>query len=128
MATKFDIRQDDRWFKNTDYTIKFKAWEKDGKTPRDVTGYTLSWMLKRRLSDLDSAAILTKTTSGGITITGTFDSNPVLNTQLIEVLIADTDTVNVKPGVYAHELKRTPGIKTVLCFGSAVLLGSVHVS
>lgn len=128
MAT-FDIREADRWFTNTDYTIKFRVYEGDGVTPLNVAGYAMSWLLKKRVTDADVSAILTKTTPT-ITVTGVFNADPEVNTQLVEVPIADDDTDGtVKAGVYAHELKRTDaGLETVLCSGSAILLASAHRS
>ena len=128
MPIKVDIRESDGWRCNTAYRIKFRAWEDDGVTPREVTGYAFSWMLKRRLGDADASAFLTKTST--IVITGVFNLDPDVNTQLVEVPItaADTNTAALMPGgAFLHELKRTDtGLQTVMCQGSAVLKGSLH--
>jgi hypothetical protein len=127
MAMKFDVIQADRWFKNTKYTFKYRVWQRDGTTPRDVAGYTLSWMLKVRDKDPDASALLNKTTT--IQVTGVFNLDPALNTQLVEVPVADTDTVTQKAGMFTIELKRTDiGLETVLSKGLARLLESGHQS
>lgn len=129
MATKFDIRESDRWYTNTDYTVKFQIFERDGVTPKDASTFaSLSWLLKRRAEDPDASAVLSKA-SPTITVTGVFNIDPDVNTQLVEVPITDTDTVSVRKGAYAHELKvNDPGLETVLCSGSAILLPSAHRS
>jgi hypothetical protein len=126
VANKFDIREGDRWFTNTKYTIKHKVYEADGVTPRNVAGNGFSWMLKRRLTDADADAVLTKTST--IVVTGTFNINPAINTQLVEVPIQDDDTDGTfKAGVYAIELKRTdPGLETVFTQGTAIIRQSAH--
>jgi|SRR5687768_11440975 len=126
MPLKTDINEGDRWFANAAFKIKLRVWEADGVTPRDVSGYALSWMLKRRQADADLAAVLTKTTPT-ITITGVFHSDPAVNTQLVEIPITDANTVSVPGGIYRHELKRVdPGLETVLCSGSANLRAPLH--
>lgn len=128
MPLKFDVRQDDRWYTNTDFTVKYRIWEADGVTPRDVSAYALSWMLKTRDRDPDASALLVKTTPT-ITITGVFNVDPALNTQLVEVPIADTEVPPAMAGVRSVELKRTDAtLETVLSKGLAVLLVSAHQS
>jgi hypothetical protein len=129
MALKFDVVRDDLWYKNTDFVFKYRVWQRDRTTPRDVTGYALSWMLKTKATDADASAILTKTSVGSppISIQGIFHVDPALNTQEVWVPIADTDTTTPKSGVYHIELKRTdPGAETVLSAGLARLLESGH--
>lgn len=94
----------------------------------DITGWTLSWMVKKRVTDTDANAILTKTTTaGGIAISGIFNADPLLNTQKATVSIADTDTNGKTPGEYAVELKRMDvGAKTPLAEGRLRLLKGVH--
>lgn len=122
MATKFDIRESDRWFTNTDYDINFTVLQSDESTAQDISGWSLSWLLKKRASDLDANALITKTGGSGITITDGANG-------LCTVDIDDDDTDGMSPGVYVHELKRTDaGLETVLCSGVAVLKRSAHVS
>lgn len=120
---KFDIRDSDRFFTNTDFAVNFTVKQADETTPQPITGWALSWILKQRATDPDGSAVLTKTTaSGGITITNGPAGQCV-------VTITDTDTASLKPGAYVHELKRTdPGSEAVLCSGMAVLRRSAHIS
>lgn len=128
MALKFDVLQTDRWYINTDYTLKYRVWQADGLTPRNVAGYNLSWMLKIRKKDPDANALLTKLTPI-IFVTGVFNIDAALNTQEVHVPIADTDTVGLTSGMRVIELKRTDaGLETVLSDGLASLLPSAHQS
>ena len=47
-------------------------------------------------------ALLTKTTADGITVEGTFDVDPDVNTQEVVVDILDTDTETLDAGLYRH--------------------------
>jgi hypothetical protein len=93
----------------------------------DITGWALSWMIKRNASDADLAAILTKVTPTGIVISGTFNATPSVNTQKATVSVLDTDTDLLTPGLYHHELKRTDaGVETTLITGLLELVQRVH--
>ena len=123
MALKFDILEDDKWFTNADFTVKFQILQADEVTPQNISGWNLSWIVKRRTTDADALALFpAKTVGSGITITNGL-------TGLCEAFVADTDTLNARAGVYAHELKRNdPGLETPLCPGIAVLRASAHRS
>jgi len=94
----------------------------------DITGWALSWMVKRYKSDADLSAILTKTTGGaGIVISGVFNALPATNTQIATVTVADTDTATLTEELCHWELKRTdPGFETVLAYGTLELILAVH--
>jgi hypothetical protein len=133
MALKFDIREDDRWFQNTDYTVKVRVKDAAG-VPINVAGHSMSFFVKVRASDPDLAAKITKTTPT-ITVTGTYNADPAISTQEVVIPIVDDDTISaagvviVKHGVYVIELKRTdPGLETVYVSGMAVLRASAHRS
>jgi hypothetical protein len=125
MPLKMDIVQDDRFFMNSDYEIDCYIKQADQTTAQDVSGWSLSWMLKKRESDADASAVITKTTAGGgITI----ENGPL---GYVRVLIADTDTqaVGIRAGVYMHELKRTDaGLEAPVIKGMAVLRPSLHLT
>jgi hypothetical protein len=123
MPLKFDILEDDKWFTNADFTVKFQIRQADEVTPQNITGWALSWIVKRRAADPDAMALFpAKVTGSGITITNGAAG-------LCEAFVADTDTLAARAGVYAHELRRTdPGLETPLCPGMAVLRPSAHRS
>lgn len=106
-AVKTDLAQ----YIGTDH--RFVCTEKDGVV---LTGMALSFMLKRRPTDDDSAAVLTLI-DAAITISGA----------VATVAVADTDTDGIAAGVYFWELKRMdPGGETVLGHGTFRLIRGVH--
>jgi hypothetical protein len=122
MAIKAPIAASDEWYAGEDKSLVFTIYQSNGTTAQDLTGWTLSWTLKRFASDLDVAAILTKTTVSGITLT-------TPGSGVATVAVADTDTDPIVPGLYHHELKRTnAGNETVLSYGTAVLRQALHRS
>lgn len=94
---------------------QYVCTEADGTA---MTGWTLSFMIKKRATDADAAALKTLTTAGGaIGISGA----------VATVSVADTDTDSLDAGVYAWELKRTDtGAETVLGYGQFRLIRGVH--
>ena len=120
---KFDILESDRFFTNADKELTFAIKQADGVTPQNITGWALSWMLKRRKTDADASALVTKTTGGG-TITITDGPNGVCT-----LTVTDENTAAVRAGLYVHELKRTDvGAETPLTEGTVVLRQSAHIS
>ena len=121
MARRRNIDADDHLFVGEDKSLMFTIVTAAGAT-QDITGWTLSWMLKANLTDLDASASLTKTTSSGITLT-------TPTSGICTVSIADTDTDSLAAGLYYHELKRTTaGSETILSYGTCLLQRSVHRS
>lgn len=129
MAIERNITADDHWFIGEDKSLVFTILKADGVTPQDISGWALSWRLKRRKTDADVDALLTKTTVSGIAISGVYNADPAVSTQVATVTIADTDTDPLTPGSVYHELKRTnDASETVLAFGTAALRRGVHRS
>jgi hypothetical protein len=94
---------------------------------REITGWAMSFMVKRKATDADLAAVVTKTTGAGIVISGSFNSDPDSNTQEATVTIADTDTDSLYAGVYHWELKRTDaGSEARVAYGTISLNQTVH--
>jgi hypothetical protein len=96
-------------------------------TPEDVTTWTFRWELRVK-DTATGAAILSKTTVSGITITGTYDASHAANTQRVVVTIADTETysdaqeVLIPPKTYVYSLKRDDsGSEKTLVYGKFVL-------
>jgi hypothetical protein len=130
MATEANITSDDEWFIGEDKLLVFGPVLDANGAGVDISGWALSWKLKRELSDADVDAVRSKTTgSGAINVIGTYDATLANNTQRIRVTVLDTDTDDVRERLYYHELKRTDaGLETVLTFGTARLLRGVHRS
>lgn len=111
----------------TDHALVFTIKNAAETACLDITSYTLTWMLKRYVDDADGSAILTKTLASGIAISGTFNSDPDVNTQVATVTILDTETDSVSPGLYYQELKRTDaGLEAVLAVGPLDFVKGVH--
>lgn len=111
----------------SDFTYSLHVKNEAETEAIDITGWALSFMLKRRLEQPDASALLTKTTPSGVTISGTFDEDPEVNTQRASVFIADTDTDPLTPGSIFWEFKRTDaGLETPLAGGPVELKRGVH--
>lgn len=114
-------------FIGTDHQFVFTILDDEEATAIDISGWTLSFMVKRKVTHPDGAALLTKTTSGGILITGTYDPDPSQSTQVAQVSIADTDTDPLTAGDRVWELKRMDaGAEAVLAYGDLALVQAVH--
>jgi hypothetical protein len=112
-----------------DHTLIFTVYTDDTETTiRNITGYALNFMVKTNLADADAAAVITKTISSGITITGTFHQNPNSNTQAANVAITAADAT-IAQRSYWWELKRTDsGSETRLAYGLLNLGQTVHLT
>lgn len=122
MPLKFNITEADRFFTNADKLVTFAIKQADEVTAQNITGWALSWMMKRRATDADASALITKVTPAGITITDGPNG-------LCQFTVTDENTAAVAAGLYVHELKRTDaGSETPLCEGTVVLRQSKHIS
>lgn len=94
----------------------------------DISSWALRYMVKRRHTDADGAAVVDKATGSGITIAGVFNANPALNLQRATATIADTDTDGLTPATYYAEWKRTDAnFETVLAYNDYQLVrGVIH--
>jgi hypothetical protein len=89
-----------------------------GTTGVDIAGWALAWMVKRYPGDADASALVSKTTSSGISITGTHNATPSSSTQRAVVTIEDSDTTALYEGLFHYELRRTDaGFETPLSIG-----------
>lgn len=116
-------------FLGADRLLDIDIRTSDESAAVDITGWALSFMIKRHAADPDTRALVTKTTAAGIAIAGTFNASVVLNAQLATVTIDDTDTDLLQDGVGEYELKRTDaGFETVLVYGPVTFVRAVHGS
>lgn len=94
------------WLLGTDFVIETTVYT----TPEhiaciDATTYQeITFRIRQGVPS--GAAVVTKTLESGITITGTFNSNPSLNTQVVKVAVAAADTATLNPGPYYWTLER----------------------
>lgn len=126
MAAEIQIggSDSDRFFIDCDGTRRFHVLDYDtdstGATAKEVTGWAVTFDIRRK--DSDSAAIASWT----CTITGTFNSVASTNTQRLIWTFLDTEVTTtlfgVNGGTYRYSLKRTDaGGETILQFGDVVI-------
>jgi hypothetical protein len=90
----------------------------DTITATDITGWSLTFSLKRQYGD--ASALLTKTVGAGITITSA-------GSGIFTVAIARADTTGLDPRTYVYDIQRTDsGHQTVLTTGNLTLLPEVE--
>ena len=127
MAIRQDISLESYFFIGTLQPIEFEVLQSIPGVkvaelpPRDVTGWTdLIWQCRSKVGA--SSALITKSSSSGIAIVGTYDAVRANNTQRVVVTVEAPDTAALAPGFFAHALKRTTaGGEEVLVFGDCVL-------
>lgn len=129
MAIESPITKDDHWFIGAKTVHQFVVYTDHTQTVvKDVTGYAMRYVLRRALlaprttssvTAVDDPVLVEKATGGeGITISGTFNSSPALNTLFVFVTIDAEDTEGLDPLVmYRDALMRTDdGEEDVLSF------------
>lgn len=112
-----------QYFTGEAKNLKFVVSQDDDVTPQNITGWSLSWMVKEVGDNIpDSDALITKTTAGGgITLT-------TPSSGICTVTLAAADIVGIKANMsYRHELKRVDAsAPTVLSQGLFILQQAVH--
>lgn len=139
MSYQRNITADDKVYFDTDRLLRYTVYDGDPTVaeieagtavPKDVTGYDLAWVLRKKVDSADPP-LIEKTLSSGISITGVYNSDPALNTQRITIQLDDTDTYDptasppktIKAGTYVYALKRIDaGSETILAEGTFTLL------
>lgn len=115
-----------------DHTFPFHIKDDDLDASVNVSTFAMSFLVKRFPEDADNAALITKTTSSGITVAGTFNATPASNAQRVSVAVLDTDTTpssTLQPCLAHWELKRTDaGLEVVMAYGRMDLQQAVHLA
>lgn len=119
MAIERNVTDDDNVFTGEDKVLSGIVYQSDGTTAQNITGWAMSWMLKKRATDSDANAKIVKTTGNGIDVVsaaaGTYT-----------VTLTDTN-LTIPAGHYYHEVKRTDdGSETVLTHGTFLVKQGVH--
>lgn len=140
MAITRNITADDRFYFDTDRVIEFAIYagtptideiEASTAVPQDVAGWTFAFQVRKKVSD--ALPKIDKQSGDGISIIGTYNVDPDINTQRVQVTIEDSDTydptpasgaaVDLAPGDYVYALKRLgEGTETILVEGTFTLL------
>jgi hypothetical protein len=121
VAVQKDITADDDFFQGEDKALLDTIYQSDGTTVQNVTGWAISFMVKKHATDSDANAKITKTTAaGGIVLTAPLSG-------LITITLTKADTANLPADSYPYEVKRTDdGSETVLTEGRLTLRQAVH--
>jgi hypothetical protein len=107
----------------TDFQYIFHILNDAETAAINISGWTLSWKVKRRRTHADVDAVLTKTPA----IAGAYNADTSLNLQRATVSVEDVDTDSLTARTYVYELKRMDaGAETVLAYGDLELMQSVH--
>jgi hypothetical protein len=94
-----NILPDAFWFRGTDTVWNFILYQEDGETPQNITGWTLTYVLRDGATN--PIALVSKAMgAGGITITSGVNGAG-------SVTMARADTLRLSPGKYFHRLRRT---------------------
>lgn len=118
MSYESNIEASDNFFAGEDKTLSYEVFAAGSTTlMENVSGFSLQWTM------VQGATTLTKTTAtGGITITGTYNSDRATNTQRVLVALTDTDTEGLSGGRYVCALKRLDaGAEAILSHGTVIL-------
>lgn len=90
LAQNFEIWQGE------DKDIEVTVYEADGVTVKDITGGSISWIVKKKVSSIE--ATFTKTSASGITITSGVGG-------VFTITLSASDTATLSPGRFYHEAK-----------------------
>ena len=139
MAVERNVTRADDVFNGESKTFTFAAYEKAGATyqangdvlvgtPKNISGWALSFMVKRNKQDSDAMAKFTKTVGSGVVIQGTFNASQGLNTQRAVASLTKTELATMLSTVtYYYEWKRTDtNVETVLAHGTFSVRQGVH--
>lgn len=129
MAREQHFTEEDNIFIGEDKELAFVVWDDtdpDAPIPLDVAAFDLDFII--RTSDTATASLLSKSTtpSNDITVSGTFNIDPDLNTQKVVVRVRATDTRAWSPSStedpYRYSLKRVDAdYETELAYGDFVI-------
>lgn len=130
MALEFNVTKDDHVFVGEDKELHLVIYTDHTRTAiLDTSAMSLSWLLRNTDKSADPALIekISESSPPGITHTGTYNSDPVVNTQHVVIHLYDTDSwdedvsppVKLRKKKYRHSLKRMDAdAETILMWGS----------
>lgn len=120
MARQQNIGNTKPWFAGMDVIWQFEIYASTEATMLDVSAFTLRCVVRKRGES--NAIVIDKTSSAGIAVAGTFNSDPDTNLQRVSVTIPRAATLHLPPGDYDFALGRTDsGSYDVYSYGTATL-------
>jgi len=109
------------WLLSTDFVIKTTVYTTPAHTACVDASLYDGLTFNMRTGAPTGAVVITKALAAGITITGTFNSDPAINTQLVNIAIAAADQSGLAPGPYFWTLERSDSAGSIALFaGTAV--------
>lgn len=112
-------------FTGTDRRFIFHVVNEEQTAAVNIADWTLSFQVKAAIGD--TSPLLSKTTSAGIAISGSYNSAPASNTQRATVTLDAADTENFEDGVTFWELRRTnTGFNNPVAYGLLEFKQNVH--
>jgi hypothetical protein len=112
MAARITFGGNGQLFVGEDKTVEFEILDTRG-LPVDITGWSLRLVVKSQANTI----LIDK----NATITGTYNVDRVLNTQLAVVTLTDDD-LSIDDGTHQYSLKRTDaGSETVLVYTECIV-------
>lgn len=124
MSKQFNIGTDKKWFLGEDKILSFTIFGPDEVTPIDFSAWTLEFVFRKTDKDTKEPPIMRKTMSAGLSITGVFNVDPLVNTQRLIVTFTSDDTTLLKPAFgYRYSIKRTDvNNEGILAYGGITFL------
>ncbi len=113
-------------FVGADARVIYRNYEANGITPKDMAGWNI--ILDFRISDLATATLKAV---GGV-VSGTFNVDPLTNTQICTFTLTDDDlAASIFTGddtTFRYSIKRVnDGVEAILRFGDAVITRATQV-
>lgn len=127
-TTDAHVTKDDEFYCGEDKILRWVVYSSAARTAiEDMTGADLKYVALRKRG---GAVLLSKTSGspGGISLEGSFNADPAVNTQRVLVHFDAEDTDDMDAGSYWHELSRENiGSEAVLGQGRLTLLEAGHI-
>jgi len=125
MSIEFNIGVDKKWFLGDDKILSFTIFGSDGITPIDFSSWQIEFVARKKTKPTSDLAFPIKSVSnGGLNLTGTYNADPLVNTQRLIVPVSSLETTSLKAGwPYRYSIKRTDSTnEEVLVYGSITFL------
>jgi hypothetical protein len=134
MAIEFNVTEAHEFFLGEDKFIDLAIFDEDEVTPLDVTGMSLEWNMRKKDNSPDPPLLVKQLSNGTLSIIGTYNINPAINTQRVRLKFVPADTWATPQVIkahiaYRHSLKRLDStMKNILSYGSITFMQATERS